>query len=129
MRPGVRRPGIGRWCFGAVLAALAFTGGPACAGGPQVIGSTPAAEAIVDGRNLEFVVRFDAPVDHLAARLEVTQDGQPVLSLRPLLDSAPEVLFAEGVALPPGRYTLHWHVGATPGGEAADGQIRFSIAP
>ncbi len=116
-------------CFLPILAALAVTGGSAFAGAPQVVQSTPAAEAILDGRNLEFVVRFDGPVDHLAARLEVMQDGKSVLSLRPLMDSAPDVLFASAPALAAGRYTLRWHVGAAFGGEAADGEVPFSIRP
>lgn len=112
-----------------VVAVLAFAGGPADAGAPQAIQSTPAAEAILDGRNLQFVVRFDSPVDHAAARLDVIQDGRVIRSLTPLMDSAPDVLFAATAELPPGRYVLRWHVGATFGGDAADGQIPFSIGP
>ena len=116
-----------RRCFLPILAALAVTGGSAFAGTPQVVQSTPAAEEILDGRNLQFVIRFDRPVDHLAARLEVTQDGKSLLSLHPLMDSAPDVLFASVPALSAGRYSLHWHLGAAFGGEAVDGDVPFSI--
>jgi methionine-rich copper-binding protein CopC len=109
--------------------ALLLTCGLAAASPPQLRSSTPAAEAILDGRNLQFAVRFDAPVDHAAARLEITQDGKFVRALHPLLDSAPDVLFASGEALPPGRYVLHWYVGAPFGGEASDGEIPFSVKP
>ena len=109
------------------LVAQVPPGGVAVAATPQVVQSTPAAEAIMDGRNLQFVVRFDGPVDHAAARLEIMRDGQVVRSLPPLMDSAPNVLFASSAALPPGRYTLHWRLGVASGGEAADGQIPFSV--
>lgn len=114
------------WLALIPLAPL-LTCGPAAANPPQLRDSSPAAEAILDGRNQQYVVRFDAPIDHLASRLEVTQDGNVVQSLHPLLDSAPTVLFASGKALPPGRYTLHWHVGAALGGDVSDGDIPFSV--
>lgn len=112
-----------------VPVALALNCGIAAARAPQLRDSTPAAEAILDGRNQQYVVRFDAPIDHAASRVEVTQDGAVVQSLHPLLDSAPTVLFAAGKALPPGRYMLHWHVGAALGGDVADGEIPFTVKP
>lgn len=112
-----------------LAAALAAIGVPAFARAPQMMQSTPAAEAILDGRNLQFVIRFDSPVDHAAARLDIMQDGHLVRSLHPLIDSAPEVVFASAPALPAGRYTLRWHVGAAAGGDAANGEIAFSIRP
>ena len=110
-----------------VPAALLLTCGLAAASPPQLRESTPAAEAILDGRNLQFAIHFDAPIDHAAARLEIIQDGNVIRTLHPLLDSAPTVLFAAGEALPAGRYTLHWHVGAPFGGEASEGDIPFSV--
>ena len=105
--------------FVLVPVALALTGGIAAASPPQLRDSRPAAEEFVDGRNQQYVVRFDAPIDHAASRMEVRQSGYVVQSLHPLFDSAPTVLFASGTALPPGRYTLHWHVGSAFGGDVA----------
>jgi methionine-rich copper-binding protein CopC len=113
--------------LGPVL--LGLTCGPAAADQRQVHDTTPAAEAIVDGRNAQYVVRFDGPVDHAAARLEITRDGKVVVSLPVLLDSAPDVLFSSGPALPPGHYNLHWHLGAGAGADAGDGEIAFSVRP
>jgi methionine-rich copper-binding protein CopC len=112
-----------------VPAALLLTCGLAAASPPQPRDSTPAAEAVLDGRHLQFAIHFDAPIDHAASRLEITQDGNVIRTLRPLLDSSPTVLFASGEALPPGRYMLHWHVGAPFGGEVAEGDIPFSVKP
>ena len=112
-----------------VPVALLLTCGLAAASPPQLRESMPAAEAVLDGRNLQFTIRFDAPIDHAASRLEITRDGNVIRTLHPLLDSAPTVLFAAGEALPPGRYSLHWHVGAPFGGEVAEGDIPFSVQP
>ncbi len=60
----------------------------------HVLASTPAAEAIMHGSNVQYVVRFDGPVDHAQSRLEILRDGQVVKRLNPLLDSAADVLFA-----------------------------------
>ncbi len=106
-----------------VTVALMLTGGLAAAVERQGRESAPAAEVIMNGRNLEFALRFGGPVDHAAARLEIIQDGNVVRTLRPRLDSAPTVLFASGEELPPGRYTLRWHVG----GDISDGEIPFSV--
>jgi hypothetical protein len=76
----------------------------------RVVNSTPSAEAIMHGKNAQYVVRFDGPVDHEQSSLEILRDGQVVERLHPLLRSAPEVLFASAPALEPGRYVLHWSV-------------------
>lgn len=109
--------------------ALLLTSEPAVAGPPQLRDCLPAAEAILDGRNQQYIVRFDTPIDHAASQMEITQDGKIVQSLHPLLDSAPTVLFAAAMPLPPGRYILHWHVGAAFGGDVSDGDIPFTVRP
>ena len=49
----------------------------------------------MDGLNAQYSVRFDGPVDHRQALLSITgTDGKAVSTLRPLLDSASNVLFA-----------------------------------
>ena len=40
--------------------------------------SSPAAEAIVDGRNAQYVVRFDGWVDHGASQMDITENGKVV---------------------------------------------------
>lgn len=101
---------------------------PAPARPMHVMSSTPAAEAIMHGRNAQYVVRFDGPVDHAQSRLEILRDGHVVQRLRPLLDSAADVLFASAPAPQPGRYMLHWIVKSVPDGGVTDGMIPFSVA-
>lgn len=93
----------------------------------HVLASTPAAEAIMHGSNVQYVVRFDGPVDHAQSRLEILSDGQVVKQLHPLLDSAANVLFASTSAPEPGHYVLHWTAKSMPDGEASDGMIPFSV--
>ena len=95
----------------------------------QVVASTPAAEAIMHGRNMQYVVRFDGPVDHVRSRLEILRDGHVVEVLHPLLDSAADVLFASAAAPAPGNYTLHWTVNSMADEETSEGVIPFSVAP
>lgn len=90
--------------------------------------SVPAAEAIIEGRHAEYVIRFDGPVDHLASRMEIVQSGQVVKSLTLRVDSAPNVLFASGEAPAPGHYQLHWEARSRDGMEVASGDIPFSVA-
>jgi methionine-rich copper-binding protein CopC len=93
----------------------------------QLTGSLPAAQAIVDHNNAQYVVRFDGPVDHRASRLVITQRNRVVRTLRPLLDAAPEVLFASGPRLSPGDYRLNWSAKSMPDGDFTDGSIPFTV--
>ena len=97
-----------------VLAVLFVACGPAEARPLHVRDSTPAAETIVDGRNAQYVVRFDGWVDHAASRMDITDNGKVVEPLVPTLDSEPDVLAASASELAPGRYQLHWHAKSIP---------------
>jgi methionine-rich copper-binding protein CopC len=92
----------------------------------QMMDTFPAAQAVVDGNNEKYVIRFDGPVDHRTSRMWLTQSHRAFRTLTPLLDSAPTVLFASGSRLPPGSYQLHWSVRSMPDGELADGSIQFT---
>ena len=94
----------------------------------HVMNSTPAAEAIMRGDHAQYVVRFDGPVDHVHARLEILRDGQVVETLHPLLDSAPDVLFASAPSPQSGHYVLHWYVKSMADQDDSDGMIPFSVA-
>jgi methionine-rich copper-binding protein CopC len=94
----------------------------------HVLNSTPAAQAVMHGRNMQYIVRFDGPVDHVQSRLEIVRNGHVVELLHPLLDSAADVLFASASAPEPGNYVLHWSVRSVDG-EGSDGMIPFSVAP
>jgi methionine-rich copper-binding protein CopC len=111
-----------------VLAVLFVACGPADARPLHVRDSTPAAETIVDGRNAQYVVRFDGWVDHAASRMDITENGKVVEPLVPTLDSEPDVLAASASELAPGRYQLHWHAKSIPDGDFSDGFIPFPVA-
>jgi hypothetical protein len=91
--------------------------------------SFPAAEAILDGRNAQYIVRFDGWIDHGASQMDITENGKIVEPLVPTRDSEPDVLAASASALPPGRYQLHWRAKSVPDGEFSDGFIPFTVAP
>ncbi len=107
------------------LMVMAVTCGVAEAHPLHVRDSFPAAEAILDGRNAQYIVRFDGWVDHGASRMDITENGKIVEPLVPTRDSEPDVLAASASALPPGRYQLHWHAKSVPDGGAAylDGML------
>jgi methionine-rich copper-binding protein CopC len=90
--------------------------------------SFPLAEAILDGRNAQYVIRFDGLVDHGASRIEISNNGRIVETLVAIGDSEPDVLAASAPALAPGRYQLHWHAKSTPDGDFTDGFIPFTVA-
>ncbi len=107
-----------------VAAALA----PSLAWGMAMTQSHPAAQEAVDGNNAQYSVRFDGPVDHREALLSITgADGKAVSTLHPLLDSAPNVLFASGPRLTTGDYQLHWVVRSIPAGEISSGFVPFKV--
>ena len=116
---------IGRIGLALVILWLGLQG--ALARPMRVIESYPVADAVVDGLNAQYFVRFDGPVDHRAARLQIVRDGQVVETLRALLDSAPEVLFASAPRLAPGDYELRWSARSMPDGETTDGTLRFTV--
>jgi methionine-rich copper-binding protein CopC len=110
------------------LVVVVVTCGLAEARPLHVRDSFPAAEAILDGRNAQYIVRFDGWVDHGASQMEVTENGKIVEPLAPTRDSEPDVLAASASALPPGRYQLHWHAKSVPDGDFSDGFIPFTVA-
>jgi methionine-rich copper-binding protein CopC len=112
----------------AILVLLLISTTDAPARQMHVEASTPLAEAIMQGRNEQFAVRFDGPVDHARSHLEILHDGQVVRQLHTLLDSAPDVLFASAPAPQPGHYVLHWSARSLPDGEVSEGTIPFTVA-
>jgi methionine-rich copper-binding protein CopC len=89
--------------------------------------SFPAAQAVVDGRNAQYSVRFDRLVDHRASRLFITQGGQVIGTLKPSLAAAPEVLFASAPLLAPGDYELHWSARSMAASDVIEGSIPFTV--
>jgi methionine-rich copper-binding protein CopC len=110
------------------VVVLAVTCGLAEARPLHTRDSFPAAEEILDGRNAQYIVRFDGCVDHGASQMDITENGKIVEPLVPTRDSEPDVLAASASALPPGRYQLHWHAISVPDGDFSNGFIPFTVA-
>jgi methionine-rich copper-binding protein CopC len=90
--------------------------------------SYPFAEMTVDGRNAQYLVRFDGWIDHAASQLDISSNGKIVAALVPTGDSEPDVLAAASPLLAPGHYQLHWHAKSVPDGDFSDGMIAFTVA-
>jgi copper resistance protein C len=108
--------------------ALATSRSPATARPLQMQQSFPAAETVIHGDHAQYVIRFDGPVNHLTSRLQIVQGNHVIEALRPLADSAVDVLFASAPVPPAGRYTLHWEAVAADG-ETSTGDIPFTVQP
>ena len=93
----------GRTAIGIALLPLLAPG--AWSRPMHMMESLPAAQAIVDGNKLQYVVRSDG------------------LALTPLLNSAPTVLFASSSRLPRGNYQLHWSARSMPDADPTDGSF------
>jgi methionine-rich copper-binding protein CopC len=115
--------------FATLVPVLLAAARVAVAGTLHLLGSTPAANAMIHGRHAEYSIRFDGPVDHLASRMEIMQSDRVIQSLTPLGDSAVDVLFASGEAPPPGRYVLRWQARSIGDGMVTEGSLPFSVAP
>ena len=114
---------------GALATILMISLGAENAVSLQMRDSNPKANATIHGRHAAFVIRFDAPVDHIRSRMEIVQSGKVIRVLAPREDSAPDVLFASGETPPPGHYTLHWQVRSQQGDVVNEGELPFSVEP
>jgi methionine-rich copper-binding protein CopC len=113
---------------GAMLALLLLSTHAASARPMHAVASTPVPDATISGPHAQYAIRFDGPIDHAQSRLEILSDGKVVQRLRPLLDSAVDVLFASGAAPKPGHYVLHWTVKSVPDRDSSEGTIPFTVA-
>ncbi len=114
--------------LGLASAALLMLPSEAWAQRLRVIETGPANGATIESQGTGFFVRFDKPVDHIRSILEIKRGDKIVQTLHPRLKAAPEVLFAQAMALEPGDYTFHWLVNRLDGGEIEEGQIAFSVS-
>lgn len=127
MPRGAARRGRDAWKAALLALAALACAQPAWAAAPRVKELVPAQRAVIHGRHIQFVIRFDGPVNHEDAVMQVMQGGRVVETLRPLMDSATDVLFAGGEVPAAGHYHLHWKAHA-PDGTPATGDIPFSVA-
>jgi methionine-rich copper-binding protein CopC len=109
-----------------VASDMLFAAGVTAQSG-RVVATVPAANATIETRSTGFSVRFERPVDHVRSLLFIKRDGKIVEALHPRFKTAPDVLFAQAPALPPGDYALVWQVRTLSDAAVADGEIPFRV--
>jgi len=111
------------------VVALGWAAGGAMARPMQVVDSHPRALEVIEGKqHVQFSLRFDGPVDHRQSLIQILDpNGVAVRVMHPLLDSAPDVLFASGPGLTAGSYQLRWVVRSLPDGDVSSGVVPFSV--
>jgi methionine-rich copper-binding protein CopC len=112
--------------FSVLCAAAALMAG-AKADSLKVRDSIPSFDGTLQGREVQYVIRFDGLIDHASSRIDITQSGRLIRSFPVFLGSAPNVLFASGEAPAPGRYILHWEAKSSVDGTVSSGEIPFYI--
>jgi hypothetical protein len=91
-----------------------------------IVDSTPAANGVVAGPELEIKLRFNARIDGGRSKLTlISPDGSSrVITLAQ--QTSPDLLLANATHLVPGKYQLHWQVLAGDG-HITQGNIPFSV--
>ena len=113
----------------AVLAAMLVALGPIVADAHAiVVSSQPAANAVVHGKTVELVVRFNSRVDPIRSRLLLVRADGSAITLELSDAPSPDTLAATVGELVPGSYRLRWQVLATDG-HITRGDIPFTVAP
>ena len=110
-----------------VLAAAALVLPIAAHADPDLVASTPAANASVMGGNVAIRLRYNTAIDHAASLLRLQGPGgvQAPLQIDPA--SPPDSLWTE-TSLMPGGYEVLWQARATGGGVSA-GAVPFTVTP
>ncbi len=93
-----------------------------------VVSSQPAAGAVVHGKTVAVVVRFNSRIDPVRSRLLLVRADGSSTALALDDTSPPETLAATVGELAPGSYRLRWQVLATDG-HITRGDIPFTVAP
>jgi methionine-rich copper-binding protein CopC len=112
----------------AGAAAFLLFVGSAAAATMHVVQSWPSVQAIMDGDQTEFFVRFDGPVDHAGSVLSVMQGGHLVQLLHPRLNTQPNTLYSGVRRLASGAYTLHWATYSFKDHSLSQGTINFRVS-
>jgi hypothetical protein len=115
--------------LGALLLAAALgLGSTAARAHAIVVSSQPATGAVVDGRTVEVVVRFNSRIDPVRSRLLLVGADGSATTLALNDAQNPDTLAATAGPLAPGSYRLRWQVLAVDG-HITRGDIPFTVAP
>jgi hypothetical protein len=93
-----------------------------------VVSSQPAAGAVVQGKSLAVVVRFNSRIDPVRSRLLLVRADGSSTTLELSDTKKPDTLTATVGELAPGSYRLRWQVLAVDG-HITRGDIPFTVAP
>ncbi len=127
-RHAARNLALGSLVLGSLVCASLMLSPCLAFARPLSVNATqPGPAVIIRGEHAQYVVRFDGPVNHFKSRMEITQEGRVIQTLKLLGDSAVDVLFSSGIAPPPGRYMLHW-TAVSAEGDTSSGDVPFEVA-
>ncbi|HLG44630.1 MAG TPA: copper resistance protein CopC [Reyranella sp.] len=115
-----------RFTFIGLAIPAVFAAGPGV-WAQKVVETMPAKDGTLSSADGDYFVRFDQPVDHIHATIDIMQNGKTVQMLHPRLKSEPNVLFARAPNLAPGKYVMHWSVPSANGSTVYQGNVSFSV--
>jgi copper resistance protein C len=111
-----------------LLAAGLVLGSTAARAHAIVVSSQPAAGAVVHGKTVEIVVRFNSRIDPVRSRLLLVRADGTTTTLALNDAQNPDALAATVGEIAPGSYRLRWQVLAVDG-HITRGDIPFTVAP
>ena len=111
-----------------LLAAGLVLGSTAARAHAIVVSSQPAAGAVVHGKTVAVVVRFNSRIDPVRSRLLLVRADGSSTTLELNGTQYPDTLAATAGPLAPGSYRLRWQVLAVDG-HITRGDIPFTVAP
>jgi hypothetical protein len=117
-----------RRLFALLLVAGLGFGSTAARGHAIVVSSQPAAGAVVHGKTVEVMVRFNSRIDPVRSRLLLVRADGSTTTLALTDVPSPDTLAATIGELAPGAYRLRWQVLAIDG-HITRGDIPFTAAP
>jgi methionine-rich copper-binding protein CopC len=117
-----------RRLIAVLLAAGLGFGSTAARAHAIVVSSQPAAGAVVHGKTVEAVVRFNSRIDRERSRLLLIRADGSSTTLKLNDTPGPDTLAATVGELSPGAYRLRWQVLAIDG-HITRGDIPFTVAP
>jgi methionine-rich copper-binding protein CopC len=116
-------------CFVLVTLAAVLIGDTVAAAHSFPARETPAAGQTLHAAPAAIVIRYDAPIEKLFARLQVIgPDGQSVTDAPPEVSADGYTLSVKLGALKPGVYRVQWMVTCIDT-HRTEGSYRFTLAP
>jgi copper resistance protein C len=116
-----------RLLAGLVAATVLSTTG-AVAAHPLLLGSSPAADAVVTAPPSRVALRFNNRIETRLSRVGLVDESGRRRALTIVPADTPDQLIADAPALTPGRYRVEWQV-LSADGHVLGGRFAFRVAP